>query len=499
MSLVSVASLVATIGARTLFTVTDARLEARDRVALVGPNGVGKSTLLGAMARAAGELPATAEETAVALVGCITVRRALTVRYLGQEPPRQGPVPGPEVRSLFALPALPPASMSGGMRTRAALGLVIAARPDLLLLDEPTNHLDREWTDALGAMLASYPGAVLVVSHDRAFLDRVATEVWELDRPWQPEGATLRRYPGNYSAYRAQAGAAAERARQAYEDDRRGLLHLRESARRQRAWSERASAHAGVRDPYAQKKAKKMAQKATAANRRLERAEALAAAKPWQRDAVALPSVGQAFGGRLVLTAEGLVAGHDTPVVRLESAAVRPHDRIALTGPNGSGKTTLLRTLAGELAPLVGRLWRSPGVVAAVVGQERELPGPGRSALELMARAGSGADRARAIAAALGLRGERADVPLDALSGGERTAVALALALTGGAHVLFLDEPTNHLDLDLRQAVETTLAAFEGAVVMASHDRWLLDQGGWRVWRLERGTPGRVVVLPGPV
>jgi ATPase subunit of ABC transporter with duplicated ATPase domains len=492
MALVRLSRVTASIGARQVFTVDAASLEAGQRVGLVGPNGVGKSTLLSAVWRQVGGAPEP--DGAVRLGGRIEVRRGVRAAYVPQVHTVAPPAPSAVERARWSVPSGAWETLSGGQRTRWALAVAFALRADLLILDEPTNHLDAPGMEMLDRAVSAHPGAVLAVSHDRQFLERAVTEIWELDRPWQPQGATLRRFSGSWSDYRREAERLALTAQRAHRDDARRIAHLRDAADRQRHFAAEAFAHAGVRDPYAQRGARLMARKAKAAARRLAQAEERAAPKPWRRDAVGLPVSGTGFGGRALVAADGLRVGHGGEALLVcPPMVVQPRARIAVVGPNGAGKTALLRTLARDLGPVAGTVWHSPGARPAFVGQEREGPAPTAPAAALLGAEDRHGD-ARTIAAELGLRGERSDVPFAHLSGGERTAVALAMALVAGANLLFLDEPTNHLDLYAREAVERALAQFPGAVVMTSHDRWLVGHWAQATWRVEAGRPGTVVL-----
>ncbi len=518
MPVLSLLHLRAAIGARDLFHIDLAQLPRGRRAALVGPNGVGKSTLLRAIwrAHAAGasghgrdSVAPDPPDSPVAYSGDIVLEGGASLAYLPQRPPDGGmPLP-PALCARWELPDRPLDLLSAGQRTRAALATALAQAPDLLLLDEPTNHLDARGLELLEQALSAFRGALLLVSHDRAFLDRIATEVWELDRPWEQGGAGLRVFPGNYGAYRQQAALAAETERRAHAAHTERREHLEKAARRQMEWARRAFADPGPRNPGAQRLAKKMAHRAKAYEHRLERAVGDAPPQPWERDRVALPVSGATFGGARLVVAEGLAVGpagpHGPVVARCPRLDVGARARVALTGGNGAGKTTLLRTLAGELQPVDGRLWVSPSARIAYVAQERDeasgvsVPrAAGATALDVLGSLpGASRDAAWSTAALLGLRRERAGCRFADLSGGERTAVALAAALQAGAHLLLLDEPTNHLDLWLREAVEAALGRFPGAVVLATHDRWLVAHWAEEEWRVEGGALRRAAAAAG--
>lgn len=487
------------MGVRFLFRIETLSLGPGDRAALVGPNGVGKSTLLGALAALA---PGRSGAVQSALVpgpevrGSILWAPACRAVFIPQSLPDRAPGP---LRPSGGPSAVPWEHLSPGQRMQILLDAAFAAKADALLLDEPTSCLDPGAVLRLGARLHAFPGAVLMATHDRALVEAAATAVWELDRPWQPTGADLRIYPGGYSAYREQKRVEQATGERAVKDFRQREAHLAEVWRRQAEWTQRAFRAAGPRNPTGQKGAKMMARRATAQARRLERLREEAPQRPFERPHVHLPAGGEAHGGRLLLRTERLRAGFPVggAAIDTEDLLVEPGARILVHGPNGAGKTTLLRTLLGEIPPLAGMIWRSPSLRCAFVSQLRhETQGlAGASAASLLAQDGRTVHEGLAVAAALGLRGERAQVPTAALSGGERTALALALALTARAHLVVLDEPTSHLDLWLGEAVEEVLDGFPGAVVMASHDAWLLGRWQSGRWRVEHG---RVTREEGP-
>ena len=365
----------------------------------------------------------------------------------------------------------PPTQLSGGQQTRAALARLLLAEIDLLMLDEPTNHLDIAAIEWLEQTLSQRPGALLVTSHDRAFLDAVADRIWELhDR-------RLTVFRGNYSAYAAQRH---ERDARAHKDE--GTLS--ERIARERELVQRYRSH---------RKFPKMHEHEA----RLEALLDLQSATPERHKTgvLALNGVARSHAARssdIALRVEGLVGGYPgKPVVRVERLEARRGSRIGLVGPNGAGKTTLLRTFAGELAPLDGRLELGHGVQIGYLAQIRQAPMPGTTVLDALTN-GGGMDQgpARSYLARFLFRGEDVFKPVEQLSGGERSRLELALVGLQAANLLLLDEPTNHLDIPAREALESFLREAQGTVILVSHDRRLLDAVCTELWVVAEGETG---------
>ena len=375
----------------------------------------------------------------------------------------------------------PPTQMSGGQQTRAALARLLVAEIDLLMLDEPTNHLDLSAIEWLEQALAQRPGALLVTSHDRAFLDGVAQRIWELrDR-------RLTVFRGDYSSY---AGQREERDARARKDE--GTLS--EQIERERELVQRYRSH---------RKFPKMHEHEARLDALLE----IQSAVPERHKTGVLALNGvlgkqTARSGEVAVRIEGLVAGYPgKPVVRAERLEARRGARIGLVGPNGAGKTTLLRTVAGELAPIDGWLELGHGVQIGYLAQIRQAPVPGTTVLEAMTNMG-GMDQgpARSYLARFLFRGDDAFKPIEQLSGGERSRLELAMVGLQAANLLLLDEPTNHLDIPAREALETFLRDASGTVVVVSHDRRLLDAVCTELWVVEDGGAtalSRVARFPG--
>ena len=345
----------------------------------------------------------------------------------------------------------PLGSFSGGELTRASLARVLAAQPDLLLLDEPTNHLDLRALEWLEDQLTALTCSILLVSHDRWFLERVATGVLEL------EFGRGKHYAMGYSAYRREKALALANQADAFERQQAEIARLQRFVDKFRA---------GTRSRQAQSKVKQI--------QRMPKVEA-----PRRDRALAFGFSKVERSSRVVIEAEKLVlrAG-DKPLLENAGLVVERGQRVAVIGPNGAGKTTLVETLLGIRDPVAGRIKLGHNVTTGYFSQHIvEMP-EHLSVVDAMTRATNGhlnSTQSRTILGNFLFSQEEVDRKVAVLSGGERRRLALAALVAGGANLLMLDEPTNHLDVEAREALEEALDAYEGTVVLVSHDRALID------------------------
>jgi ATP-binding cassette subfamily F protein 3 len=493
------------IEGRTLFDQATAGIPARHKVGVVGRNGAGKTTLLRLIA---GELAPDA--------GSLRVPRSTRIGWMPQEAPG-----GPENLIDFVLSAdrerlallreaetaqdpgriadvhqrladigaysaparaasilsglgfdeaaqrRPCAEFSGGWRTRVALAAILFSEPDLLLLDEPTNYLDLEGTLWLENHLREYRHTVLIVSHDRDLLNRAVTSILHLSQ------GRLTLYSGGYDAFeeaRREKQRLDSKLRKKQDDERRRL----------EAFIARFKAKA-TKAAQAQSRVKVLARMRPIAEEIEERVAPFLFANPAK--AFASPLV------RLEGAAAGYVPGE--PVLQGLDLRLDADDRVGLLGANGNGKSTFARLIAGRLAPMAGRRHASDKIVVGYFAQHQmeDLPPrrtPYEHMVELMPEATEARRRARLGALGFGI--DKADTRAEDLSGGEKARLLFALATFHGPHLLILDEPTNHLDVDARQALVRALNDYEGAVILISHDRHLMDACADRLWIVRGGT-----------
>ena len=455
------------VGSQRLFAGLDVAIERGWRVALVGRNGSGKSTLLRVLAGLhdidAGER-FVQPRTAVALLAQEPVLDpALSLQDLVlQGLPQDGPA---EARLHLALsllarlemdPLRPAAGLSGGESKRVALARTLVGRPDVLLLDEPTNHLDLAGIEWLEGELGRFGGALVLVSHDRAFLGRLASKVWWLDR------GRMHVLNDGFAAFPAWSEAIldAEEAELARLDKRIATemqwVHKGVTARRKRNQG------------------------------RLRRLDALRAerrARPAAAGAARLEAERGALSGKVVIEAKGLVKSFGgRKIVDGFGTRILRGDRVGLIGPNGCGKTTLLRLLTGELEPDAGELRLGTNLSIARFDQDRAQLDPELTPWETLAPGGdhvSVRGRWQHVVGYLRdflFREEQARQPVKALSGGERNRLLLAKILLQPANLLVLDEPTNDLDIETLELLEEMLGDWDGTLLLVSHDRAFLDE-----------------------
>src|SRR3954452_23122366 len=351
-------------------------------------------------------------------------------------------------------------TFSGGELTRASLARTLAGDPDLLLLDEPTNHLDIESLEWLESRLTSVDAAVILVAHDRWFLEAVGTAVVEL------EGGRSRFFKGSWHAWRTEQAARELALGRAIERQQAEIERLERFVTRFRA---------GTRAKQAQSRQK-----------RLDRMERLSRG-PEDGKALGFAFENSTRAGRTMLELEkATLSGGDKLLLEDAEMWVERGEHVTLVGPNGAGKTTLIATLAGEHELEKGKLRRGHNVVIGYLSQHAEELGNDGTVLEATQRAtGVTPNKARALLGRFLFSGEDAEKPLDGLSGGERRRLSLAILVSSGANFLIIDEPTNHLDLESREALEDALRSFDGTVLLVSHDRALLDAVGTRTIAIE--------------
>jgi ATP-binding cassette subfamily F protein uup len=458
-------------GTRRVLAGVSFAVHERDRIGMIGANGAGKSTLLKMMVHGAGDdrEPDPALEPDE---GIITWRRDLSLAYVAQEPRLDEAttvgavlVPGApehEVHTLSAALQLPPhgsriGQLSIGERRRVALAQALLAKPEVLALDEPTNHLDARTVEWLETKLAAWPGALIVVTHDRYFLDKVATRIVEIDR------GKAYGYEGDYEAFLL---AQAERLTVEAEHEHQRAMFVR----REIDWIRRR--------PKA---------RTTKAKARIDRFDAAVAAKPTGDDVrgpamtLQLPA-GPRLGGTIVELDRVTRSLGGKLLVKDLTLVMKPGDRIGIVGPNGTGKTTLLKTMLGLEPPDGGSVVLGANTRTAYFEQGRtEL----RDELTVLEEVGDGYDWVELPSGRVHVRGflrmlafpdSVADTTIGKLSGGERNRVQLARLLRRGGNLLALDEPTNDLDLPTLAALELGLTSFPGCALIVSHDRWFLDR-----------------------
>ncbi|MGZ3575155.1 MAG: ribosomal protection-like ABC-F family protein [Vulcanimicrobiaceae bacterium] len=478
-------------GAREVFAAVSGVLRDGERIGLVGPNGAGKSSLLRLLAGIDTPFGGTVVRAKDARLGYLAQSVAdeteatlqeLMDAALARVDHGEWGLRNKTLRTMLAAfgfsaadYARPLREFSGGQRAKAALAHLLIDEPDYLILDEPTNHLDIETVRWLEAFIAADKRAYLIVSHDRYFLDRVATQVWEIERGrfhiYEPAVPA-------YTSYLRARDARIEAELQAYEQ----FIGERER-RRQEIASLRTTR--GSHD-YSQVRSRE---------KQLARTEAQLDAPPptapRARINVRLQASRRAGNG-FAFETSGLTKAYAQPLFTDLSVDLAQGERLAIVGPNGAGKSTLLRILGGDVQADRGSVRYNPAVRVAYFAQNaHDQLDVDQSAVDnVLSAAPVTPEEARSLLGRMRISGDAADKPVRGFSGGERRRIMLARLMARKADVLLLDEPTNDLDIDSREALESVLDEYAGALVVISHDRYLLARLSERVLWIDGGAWG---------
>ena len=353
----------------------------------------------------------------------------------------------------------PAENFSGGQKTRILLAAALVKEPDLLILDEPTNHLDIRMTEWLEGYLRNFKGGVLIVSHDRFFLNNVVGRVLEM------EGGHLQNFKGNYDQYLAQKEIQMATMEAAYEAQQEYIARTEAYIRRFKA---------GIKS--------KMARGRQSQLNRLERVEGPERIEEFE---LRLPPAPESAERVLVL--EELSVGYGENVLLKDiNLVLRKGEKTALLGPNGAGKTTLLKTILGELSPVTGKAKIGNRVKIGYFSQSYERLDPNQTLLDnFLTEYGYTMEHTRSLLGGMLFHGDDVFKEIGTLSGGQKARLVLLKLVLDGANLLILDEPTNHLDIAAREAVEAALEAFDGTVLVVSHDRYFINEVASRIWEID--------------
>ncbi len=431
------------LGTREVVSHVSFTISAGEKVGLVGKNGCGKSTLFRIMAGL--ESPDG---------GSVTYSpKGLRVGYLPQVIESDDPV-------------------SSGQKTRALLEELLADEPDFLLLDEPTNHLDWSGLEWLEDAVTRFTGGVVVVSHDRAFLDHTVGKILEL------ENGAIKVYGGNYSFYHTQKETEKEASGRRYTEQQKRLGKLESRVQIVKNRTRQLEARTTGRDHYVRRKAAKAAKSAISLEKRIAREIAgsrIPKPEPaWELKALFAPA--KESSGTVVYARDVSETIDGRKLFQSVSLLIRRNDRVALIGDNGSGKTTIIKLLLGERLPETGVIERGSNVEIGYLSQEHDELNGTQSIMDELVNDRVDKTQAYKLLHRFLLPPEKIIQSVNSLSSGEKAKLLLAKIMASGANFIVLDEPTNHLDIPTREALEEAIASYAGTLLVVSHDRYFLER-----------------------
>jgi len=456
-----------------------------DRIGLVGRNGAGKSTLAdiltGSSTADAGTITSSRQRIKVGYLRQAEdarIFRDIIINEIGMSGELQRLTSHLGVTGFSDLQEEQLVQLSGGEKTKLALAAVWAAQPDLAILDEPTNHMDYQGVEYLIQELQRFPGAVVIISHDRFFLDKTVSRIAEI------ENGTITIYPGNYSDFRVTKQQLRESQWHLYQSQQKEQRKIDQAIEQLKTWSEKAHRESrrkgqGIKGgkEFFRKKAKKRDQAVKSQLKRLERMRQEQVERPTADPRVQFQVNFAAKGSRRVLEADSISKAYGEKILFTDSSFyINRGEKAGIFGANGCGKTTLVRIILGQEELDEGQLFVSCSAKIAYISQE--LPQREPESLRDIIRDWP-TDQQKQIMQlliALGLSYDRFQVALGQLSRGERMKIAMGLAIWGENDLLILDEPTNHLDVYSREALEESLFQYPGTILLISHDRYLLDR-----------------------
>ncbi|MCR6105002.1 ABC-F type ribosomal protection protein [Salipaludibacillus agaradhaerens] len=452
-----------------LFQKVSTHVQEGDIIGLIGKNGAGKSTFLhmlnGDVSPTTGEIKPIVNALNIAMV------EQETVAYVS------GDMTKKEVTLLenWRVPNRPYTQLSGGEKVKARLAKGLALDADILMLDEPTNHLDDDSTAFLINQLKAYRGTVILVSHDRYFLDAVATKIWSL------ENGTLIDHKGNYTSYMKARKQKRESQQRQYDNQQKMVTRIEGQLKELTSWSQKAHAQSTKKEGYKEYyrlKAKRMDAQVKSKQKRLEKElEKINAAPVEQDDDVHFSMTANTKVGKRFLEVKQLTKSFDDhPLFKEASFTIQHGEKVALIGPNGSGKTTFLNILMGH-ETAQGDVWLSPSATIGYLTQDVfDLPLDQTPSHLFAQDTYKERGKVQNLMKHLGFTASQWAQPIRHMSMGERVKCKLMTYILEEKEVLVLDEPTNHLDLPSREQLEETLSHYNGTLLIVSHDRYFIEK-----------------------